>query len=134
AARDWIGPAGHVAIGLLAGVGLLELGRRLSRADYRRPAQGLLALGIATLYLSGSAAHAVYGLVPMAAAFIFLALVTAASVAIAVNQDARALALLASLGGFLAPVVLSAETSAAIPLFGYLALLDAGLLAAAYLR
>src|SRR5262249_58246269 len=42
--------------------------------------------------------------------------------------------LLASLGGFLAPVVLSAETSAAIPLFGYLALLDAGLLAAAYLR
>jgi uncharacterized membrane protein len=130
----WIGPTGRVAIGLVLGLGLLLLGRRLHRGDYRGPAQGLVALGLATLYLSGYAAHAVYGLVPPVAAFGFLALVTALGVVLALDQDARAIALLASLGGYLAPVILSTGRDVAVPLFTYLAILDAGILAAAYWR
>jgi len=130
----WIGPTGRVAVGLVLGLGLLLLGRRLHRGDYRGPAQGLVALGLATLYLSGYAAHAVYGLMPPEAAFGFMALVTALGVVLALDQDARAIALLASLGGFLAPVILSTGRDAAVPLFAYLAILDAGILAAAYWR
>jgi uncharacterized membrane protein len=130
----WIGPAGRVAVGLVLGSGLLLLGRWLHRGTYGGPAQGLVALGLGTLYLSGYAAHAVYGLVPPVAAFGFLALVAALGVALALDQDARAIALLASLGGFLAPVILSTGRDAAVPLFAYLAILDAGILAAAYWR
>jgi uncharacterized membrane protein len=55
--NEWVGPAGRVAIGLLAGAGLLLLGERLQRAAYRVPAQGLAGAGIAALYLSAYAAH-----------------------------------------------------------------------------
>ncbi len=130
----WIGPTGRVVIGLVLGLGLLLLGRRLHRGDYRGPAQGLVALGLGTLYLSGYAAHAVYGLAPPVVAFGFLALVTTLGVVLALDQDARAIALLASLGGFLAPVILSTGRDVAVPLFVYLAILDAGILAAAYWR
>jgi uncharacterized membrane protein len=130
----WIGPAGRVAVGLALGCGLLLLGRRLHRGQYGGPAQGLIALGLGTLYLSGYAAHAVYGLAPAVAAFGFLAAVTAVGVMLALDQDARVIALLASLGGFLAPVILSTGRDAAVPLFAYLAILDAGILAAAYWR
>jgi uncharacterized membrane protein len=130
----WIGPTGRVAIGLVLGSGLLLLGRWLHRGTYGGPAQGLVALGLSTLYLSGWAAHALYGLVPPVAAFGLLALVIALGVALALDQDARAIALLASLGGFLAPVIMSAGRDAAVPLLAYLAILDAGILAAAYWR
>lgn len=128
---EWIGPGGRVAIGLLAGVGFLLVGERLQRAAYRLPAQGLVAAGVATLYLSVYAAHALYELVGMSRAFLSMALVTAAGMTIALRHHARPIAILASLGGFLTPVVLSPATDAAVPLFGYLAILDTGILAAA---
>ncbi|MBI4013285.1 MAG: DUF2339 domain-containing protein, partial [Candidatus Rokubacteria bacterium] len=130
----WIGPAGRVASGLLFGVVLLVVGDRVHRAAYRAPAQGLVAAGIATLYLSGYAAYAFYHLVPQPAAFAFLVLVTATGIAVAIHHDARAIALLASLGGFLTPVILSTGRDAAVALFTYLAILDAGILASAYWR
>src|SRR5262249_26784879 len=52
----WIGPAGRVMLGVLAGLALLLVGERLQRAAYRIPAQGVAAAGIATLYLSVYAA------------------------------------------------------------------------------
>lgn len=132
--NEWIGPAGRVAIGLLVGLALLAVGDRLHRAAYRAPAQGLVAAGIATLYLSGYAAHAFYHLVPQPAASGFLVLVTATGIAVAIHHEARVIALLASLGGFLTPVILSTGRDAALALFTYLAILDAGILASAYWR
>jgi uncharacterized membrane protein len=130
----WIGPSGRVALGLLTGIALLGLGERLQRAAYRVPAQGLSAAGLATLYLSGYAADGFYQLVPQALAFLFLVLVTATGLALALHRDARAIAILANLGGFLTPVILSAGRDAAVPLFTYLAILDAGMLVAASRR
>lgn len=131
---EWIGPSGRVSIGLLAGIGFLLLGERLQRAAYRVPAQGLVAAGIATLYLSVYAAYGFYHLVTAAAGFAFMALVTATGMAVAIHHDARAIALLANIGGFLTPVLLSTGTDSAVPLFTYLAILDAGMLASAYWR
>jgi uncharacterized membrane protein len=131
---DWIGPGGRVAVGLLLGGALLVAGHRLHRAAYRAPAQGLVGAGIGTLYLSGYAAYAFYQLIPPPAAFAFLALVTATGIGVALHHDARAIALLASAGGFLTPVVLSTGRDASIALFTYLAILDAGILASASRR
>jgi uncharacterized membrane protein len=130
----WIGPGGRVAMGVVAGLGLLGLGERLRRAAYERPAQGITAAGIATLYLTVYAAHALYGLVAVAGAFAGLVLVTAIGTVLAVRDDARAVALLTILGGFLTPILLDTDTDAAGALFTYVAVLDAGMLATAYRR
>src|SRR5262249_7846263 len=61
-------------------------------------------------------------------------LVTATGLALAIHHDARAIAVLANLGGFLTPVLLSENRDAAVALFAYMAVLDAGLLASAYWR
>jgi uncharacterized membrane protein len=130
----WIGPSGRVAIGLLAGIGLLLGGDRLQRAAYRVPAQGLVAAGIAILYLSIYAAHGFYQLLGPAPAFAFMVLVTATGMALAIRHDARVIAMLASIGGFLTPLLLATGQDAALTLFTYVAILDAGMLASAYWR
>ena len=130
----WIGPAGRVTLGVVAGVALLLVGERLQRAAYRVPAQGVVAAGIATLYLSFYAAHSFYQLIPRPTAFAFMVLVTATGLALALHHEARAIATLANLGGFLTPVLLSVDRDAGVALFTYLAVLDGGMLAAAYWR
>jgi uncharacterized membrane protein len=132
--NHWIQPAGRVALGLIAGVALLLVGERLQQAVYRGPAQGVVAVGIATLYLSVYAAYAFYQLVTQPVAFGFMVLVTATGVAMALHHEARAVAVLANLGGFLTPIVLSTDRDAGVALFTYLAVLDAGMLVAAWYR
>jgi uncharacterized membrane protein len=132
--NQWIQPAGRVALGLITGVALLLLGERLQRAAYRAPAQGVVAVGIATLYLSVYAAFAFYQLVTQPAAFAFMVLVTATAAALALYHDARAVAVLANLGGFLTPILLSTNRDAGTALFTYLAVLDAGMLVVAWYR
>src|SRR6266850_759357 len=132
--NHWIQPAGRVALGLVAGVAMLLVGERLQRATYRTPAQGVVAVGIATLYLSVYAAFAFYQLVTQPAAFAFMVLVTATAAALALYHDARAVAVLANLGGFLTPILLSTDRDAGIPLFTYLAVLDGGMLVVAWYR
>jgi len=62
--QDWIGPAGRVTVGLVAGLVLMAGGVRLARgATYRVPAQSLIGVGIGILYLSLYAAHGFYALV-----------------------------------------------------------------------
>ena len=133
--QDWIGPAGRVLAGLVAGVAMMAVGVRLARgATYRVPAQSLVAVGIGVLYLSLYAAHAFYDLVQAPAAFVAMAVVTAVGFATALRLDSRALAVLATLGGLLTPVILSTDTDAAAALFTYLAILDLGVLFVAYRR
>src|SRR5438046_2876707 len=130
----WIQPAGRVAMGVAAGMALLLAGERLQRAAYRVPAQALVASGVAALYLSVFAAYAFYQLIAQPVAFGFMVLVTATALALAIHHDARAIAVLANLGGFLTPVLLSTNRDAAVALFTYLAVLDAGMVASAYWR
>jgi uncharacterized membrane protein len=130
----WIQPAGRVALGVAAGVALLVVGERLQRAAYRVPAQALVAAGIAALYLSIFAAFSFYRLLPQPVAFGLMVLVTATALALAIHHDARAIAVLANLGGFLTPVLLSTNRDAAVALFSYLAILDAGMVVSAYWR
>jgi uncharacterized membrane protein len=132
--NGWIQPAGRVALGVAVGVALLLTGERLQRAAYRVPAQALVASGIAALYLSVYAAYAFYQLIAQPVAFGFMVLVTATALALAIHHDARAIAVLANLGGFLTPVLLSTNRDAAVALFTYLAVLDAGMVASAYWR
>jgi uncharacterized membrane protein len=133
--QDWIGSRGRVLAGLAAGIAMMAGGLRLAGgATYRVPAQSLVAVGIGVVYLSLYAAHTLYALVGAPVTFVAMALVTAMSFWTALRLDSLALAILATLGGLLTPVLLSTDTDAAAALFTYLGILAAGVLVLAHWR
>ncbi len=128
---EWIGPRGQVVIGAVIGLGFLVAGERL-RSRYASYAYGLTGGGILILYLSIYAAFAFYELMPQLPAFMCMALVTTMAALLAARYSALPIAILSLIGGFLTPFLLSTGTNNEIGLFGYIALLDAGVLALAY--
>ncbi len=132
--NDWIGPGGQVALGLLLGAGLIASTSWFLKRGYRYFADGMTGLGAAVLYLSLWAASSYYHLVPPAAAFVAMAVVTALVLAIALNRNSQRVAALAMIGGFLTPALVSTGQNAQVALFSYLALQDAVLLVIAHRR
>ncbi len=129
--NNWIGPGGRIAIGLLAGIGLLIWSERFRSRGYKAFSYSLKAVGIGTLYLSLWGAFQVYHLIPSAAAFVAMVIVTAATIALALSQDAELLAGFALIGGFATPVLLSTGQNHEVVLFSYVGLLDVAILAMA---
>ena len=125
----WIGELGRVAIGVTAGVGLNLLGYRYYRRGWRIFSQLLIAGGIVLLYLSAYAAFGYYHLVTQKAAFVYLIILVAQAAGLAVLYNAQSIAVMALIGGFLAPVLLRSDRDQYRSFFGYLALLDVGALA-----
>jgi uncharacterized membrane protein len=133
--QDWIGAGGRVVAGLVAGIAMMAGGVRLAGGTtYRLPAKSLVALGIGVIYLSLYAAHAFYALVAAPVTFVAMVIVTVAGFATALRLDSLALAILATVGGLLTPIILNTDTDAATALFTYLAILDVGVLLAASRR
>ena len=122
--NNWIGPAGRVAIGLLAGIAVIVWSERFRAKGYKAFSYSLKAVGIGTLYLSLWAAFQVYSLIPSSAAFVMMLAVTAATAALAWAQDAQLLAAFALTGGFSTPLLLSTGQNREVALFSYVALLD----------
>ncbi|MEO8299905.1 MAG: DUF2339 domain-containing protein, partial [Burkholderiales bacterium] len=120
----------------LAGIGavalvLLVLGwrLRLGRPGYAQVLQGG---AVAVLYLTLFAAFRFYDLLPMGPVFALMVVVAALSAALAVLQDAPALAIVGALGGFAAPLLLSTGGGSHVALFSYYAVLDLGIAAVAW--
>ncbi len=126
--NNWVGPTGRVLSGAVLGLGLLAFGTRIMGKEYRPLGQGLAAAGLAGLYSSAFAAHGVYQLIPRGPAGVLMAAITVCSVLLAERLDARLLATLAWVGGYLTPVLLSTGEDKAIALYLFLLFLDAGAL------
>lgn len=122
--NNWIGPAGRITIGLLAGIGVVLWSERFRAKGYKAFSYSLKAVGIGTLYLSLWAAFQVYSLIPSSAAFAMMLAVTAATAAMAWSQDAQILAAFALTGGFTTPLLLSTGQNREVALFSYVAILD----------
>ena len=112
---------------------LLAIGWRLRRrrAVYALSLQGG---GIGILYLTIFSAFRLYALLPSAPAFGLLVVITAAAGALAVLQNAPALAILASVGGFLSPVLVSTGQGSHVALFSYYLVLNCAILGISWYR
>ena len=116
-----------------AGVAALVFGWR-QRENKRGFALSLQGGAIGVLLLVVFAAFKLYHLVPAGAAFALSVVIVAGAGVLAVVQNARTLALLAVLAGFLAPIWLSTGGGSHVALFGYYAVLNAAILAIAWWR
>ncbi len=131
--HNLISPELRVAIGFVVGVSLIIGGLLLKRKENVVTAQTLCATGILVLYAVTFACRAYYhfeffGLVPT---FLLMTLITAIAFLLAVRLNAMVVAVLGIAGGFLTPVLLSTGEDHPLWLFGYVTLLDIGLLAVA---
>jgi uncharacterized membrane protein len=122
--NNWIGPAGRVSIGLLAGIAVVVWSERFRAHGYKTFSYSLKAVGIGTLYLSLWGAFHIYALIPSGVAFAAMLAVTASTAVLAITQDAEILAAFALAGGFTTPALLSTGQNHELQLFFYLALLD----------
>ncbi len=126
--NNWIGPSGRVTIGLLAGIALVIWSEKLRSLGHKAFSFSLKAVGIGTLYLSLWGAFQIYRLIPATAAFLAMIMVTGATIALALAEDAELLASFALIGGFATPVLLSTGENHEAVLFSYVCLLDLAIL------
>lgn len=120
--------------GVAAGaIGLLLFGwRRRDRPDnYGLILQGA---GIGVLYLTTLAGMKLHPLIPAELGFTILIAVAALAALLAILQDALVLAVVAALGGFAAPVLASTGSQNHLGLFGYLTVLNLGIVAIAWFK
>ena len=101
-----------------------------------RPAFGLSLQGggIALLHVAVFAGYPVHGVIGAAPAAVAVIAVTATAVVLSVVQDSRALAVLATVGGFLAPVLTYTSSDDHVLLFGFYAILSAAIVAVAWFK
>ncbi len=126
--NNWIGPRGRVGIGLLLGAAMLPWSNWLLKRGYPYFSEGIAGLGEVVLYLSLWAGWHYYALFTQGVAFASMIAVTAVMAAFALGRNSQRIAVLALVGGFLTPAIVSTGRDQQVVLFTYLAILGAGFL------
>jgi len=126
--RGLITPTMRAVFGTVVGLACVVGSEWLRRMGYRYLAEGVSGAGVVILYSAFWAAHILYGLIGMPAAFGLMILVTAACCVLAVRHSAFVVAVIGLIGGFATPLLLSSGSDRPIGLFGYVLLLDLALL------
>lgn len=90
--------------------------------------------GIAGLYLTLFAASKFYFVLPLKLTFALMFVVVVCSVVLAVMQNAQVLALMATAGGFLAPILTSDGSKNYVGLFTFYLLINIGILSVAWFK
>jgi hypothetical protein len=135
--HNLISPELRMAFGFLTGVALLISGSWLHRRkQYTVGAQTLCATGVVILYAVTFACHSIYkfpffDVIPT---FLLMALITTTAFLLAARLDAMVVAILGMLGGFLTPILIHSDQDNPLGLFGYIAILAAGLIVVALNR
>ncbi|HEX8411131.1 MAG TPA: DUF2339 domain-containing protein [Thermoanaerobaculia bacterium] len=130
--HGWVSPPVRAAIGLLTGSALLVICELRIARGYAFTANALHGAGIAILYATLFAVHALWHLLPSGVVFAGMLVVTAVAVALSIRRESLFIALLGMMGGFATPALLSTGDNRPVALFSYLLLLNAGLAWVAY--
>ncbi len=124
--KDWINETMRTVLGFLVGSLLLFIAERL-REKYRTFSSLLAGGAFAVFYLTVSIAFHYYHLFSQTVAFVILVIITMLMSVLAILYDRRELAIIALVGGFLAPFIVSTGTGNYVILFTYIAVLNIGM-------
>lgn len=104
---------------------------RLKNAAYALVMQGG---AVAVLYLTVFSSARYYAVLPLGLAFVIMLALVAFSCYLALRQDSKSLAIFATAGGFLAPILASSDSGSHVALFTYYGFLNAGIVAIAWYK
>src|SRR5688572_17255490 len=131
--KEWINEIGRVFIGILAGGILIGIAHYL-RKKFAAFSSVLVGGGLAVLYFTIAIAFHEYQIFSQAAAFSIMVVITGFSVLLSISYNRIELAVLAILGGFATPFMVSTGEGNYQVLFTYLLVLNIGMLVLAYLK
>ncbi len=116
-----------------AGIAMVLLGWRI-HANRPLYASILEGGGIGLLYITTYMAFKVYALLSPITAFVLLLIIVAVSAANAVQHHAKSLAVISTIGGFLAPLLVSSSGGSLTFLYTYYLMLNIGVLGIAWFK
>jgi uncharacterized membrane protein len=131
--QNWINETGRVIIGLIAGGILIGIAHRI-RKSYRSFSSVLMGGGLTVFYFTIAFAFHQYHLISQTAGFIIMVIITAFAVLLSLYYDRLELAVLATIGGFITPFLVSTGQDNYIALFTYLCILNTGLMVLAWFK
>ncbi|HLP11729.1 MAG TPA: DUF2339 domain-containing protein [Flavobacteriales bacterium] len=132
--KDWINETGRSCIGILSGGILIAIAHRL-RKNFRTFSSVLIGGGIAVEYFTISYSHHVYHMFPSSlVALAVLVAITVFTVLLSVLYDRQELAIIAVIGGFLTPLMVSDGSGTVTQLGAYVLMLNLGMLVLAYYK
>lgn len=126
--NNLISPEIRIAIGFVLAVVLIIVGLKLNTQGFTVVGQTLCATGIVILYADLYAAHSFYAFISQTVTFFLMMMTTGAAILLAIKLEAKVVALLGLLGGFVTPLLLGSGEDRPLVLFGYIGFLDAGLI------
>lgn len=129
--KNWMGPVARVANGIAGGIILVILAHRF-RNKYTGFSSVLAGGGIAVFYFTITLAFQQFHLFSQTTAFVIMIVITIFAVILSMLYNKQELAIIALLGGFLAPLLISTGSGNYKVLFIYLIILNCGLLVIAY--
>jgi uncharacterized membrane protein len=135
--NQWITPVSQVIVSGIAGLGALAIGELTRRRGYGVVAKGVTAMGFAILYATVFTANRWHHLITSPPAYALAGIITLAAMAYAVGFDEIVAALLALVGGYFTPVVVSTghvPPNRPMSLFSYVLILSGGAMLCAYWR
>lgn len=124
--KNWINEVFRTVLGFVVGGGLLFLSQRLKKT-YRTFSSLLAGGAFAIFYVTVGMAYHYYGLFSQAAAFIILVVLTVFMSLLSVLYNRRELAVIALIGGFIAPFLVSNGMGNYLVLFTYMTILNMGM-------
>ncbi len=132
--QGWINPQVRCIMGAVGGLFLAALGEWSHRRNFRALAAGLMGVGIVWLYYTCWAAspngpyYPEYKILSTQIAFAFMCAVTVLAVALSIRIDIQAGGIIALIGAFLTPLLLSSGRNEQVILMSYMLVVDGGFL------
>src|SRR5437867_1529075 len=133
--QNWFGilpPAARLALMSLAAFALIGAGEVVYRRIHVFAAACLYGAGVASLFLVSYAGFGYFRLYEQQTAFLLMALSTVAGAAVAMRGNFVSIAVLAQIGGNLAPLLLRSDNPRLVPFLAYLCTLQIVALALAW--
>lgn len=124
--KNWINETFRTVLGFLTGAALLFVAERLQK-KYRTFSSLLAGGAFAVFYLTVAIAFHYYHIFSQTVAFIILVAITIFMSVLSVIYDRRELAIIALVGGFLAPFIVSSGEGSYQVLFTYVSILNLGM-------
>lgn len=126
--QNWINEVMRTALGFACGIALLLLAGKLKK-KYRAFSSLLAGGAFAVFYVTVAVAYHYYFLFSQPVAFSILVLTTVGMTILATIYDHRELAIIALLGGFISPFIVSSGQGNYMVLFSYILILNTGMFA-----
>ncbi|MEA2433868.1 MAG: hypothetical protein QOG54_1325 [Actinomycetota bacterium] len=130
--QGWIGPAGRVLLGVLVGIGFLVGGHSARDRKWYPVASAMSGGGIAILYLSTLAALVRFELITPPTALMALTSIALLSAVLSIRYDSLSLSVIATVGAFANPFLISSGEPNATAALTYAVAIDVGIVYLAY--